>query len=872
MSQDTHSESENENLDFVGWMSDGGDYSDAGNYSDEGDHSDEGDYPDAIPAWGDEDREDKEAGYHSEEDKFDGDADEDKKKEMDKFAQQFYLFISSYALSEAEQDYYLPPRELHRKIKDYLVTLTPDQLIAILEQCFHEMGAGLSRKTFNQYLLTTASKAGFVEIVSALLETVGEDKFDITNPDDAFAMRVSLLNVLAAGESVVGNLLLAYGIQPNEPAVVSMLVRDNGDATPLMIIATQGWPPEIVRQFFLPQPSEVLNAQTRSDGQTALTLAARNGHLELVQLLVEAGVDKELKDYFGRTALMLSAEAGKSAVVSYLLKHEANSSCKARDGRTAFHFAVQEGCDVGVIRQLLPQNKEEIDAHHGCHYPALLYAAKRGDVEVVRLLLDAKADVEALQTSSITPLLEALGGGHSEVALLLLAQGADPTRAGGGVGLIRAAGGGCDHRVISALLARADNIEISFALLAAAENGNAAVVKQLLGAGANIEETGHQEMTPLMLAIHRGHPAVAELLLFHGANPLTKDGDGDTTLRKAADAGYTSLVATLLSKPGMSDILNDVLPSSGDSALMCAAKAGHLEVVRLLLEAGVDTTLPDADGKTALMLAMEKNHPDVVALLLDREKDLHHQRAALEKVFEALLSNTAKDIADRREDALNLFEHAHEDLGPDKRTPERRKKDALKMLSCLLQEGIVPRCMQSDYRFPANAVNDEFLAPFRARVLDYFQALGALERPPVNMLSDLADMSQGYVGLSVQEIKAGAAYRASVAASSTSASSTSVWSTSALAVAEHKAGQEEAALLDDGIDISALLDDGGAPLDEKDSSPQPTIGVASSSVSSSSVSSSLALPGIRLLPAPRPDVPVQSDAPVQTGAPVLPPA
>lgn len=806
----------------------------------------------------------------SEEGKFDDEgAEENKKEEMQEFAQRFYLFISSYALSEAEQDYYHPPREIHRKIKDYLVTLTPDQLAAILDQCFHEMGGDLSRKIFNQYLLTAASKAGFVEIVSVLLERQGEDKFDITNPDDAFAMRVSLLNAL--GESVVGNLLLAYGIQPNHPAVVSMLLRRyrNGDqTTPLMAVVAKGWPPEIVRQFFLPQSPEVLNAQTSRCKETALMWAAENGHLGLVQLLVEAGADKELRDKCDRTALMFAAQAGKSAVVSYLLAHGADSGCKTRHGEIAFSFAVDGGCDVGVICQLLPQNKEEIDARHGSHHPALMHAAERGDVEVVRLLLDAKADVEALQKNSDTPLMRALGRGHSEVALLLLAQGADPTRAGR-MGLIRAAGGGCDHRVISKLLAKAGASEVSAALLAAAEKGNAAVIKQLLDAGANIEIRDSQEKTPLMLALQNGHPEVAKVLLSRGANPLAQDKYRNTTLKLAADKGYTSIVDALLSNPSVHDLLNvfSCDPNAEGSALMCAAQWGHLEVVRLLLIAGANTALISRwEKKTALILAMEENHPEVVALLLNREPHICDQRATLELVFETLLSNRGKSIANRQEDALNLFDEcAYENLGPDKRTPERRKKDALKILSCLLQEGIVSRRIQPGYPFSAkmHAINGEFLAPFRARVLDHFQAVEkVLHDEPIKMPADLANLARKWVVLSEQEeaaekaaeakakerAEAEATCSASAAASSTSASSTSVWSTSAHAVAEHKAGQEEAALLDDGIDISALLDDGGAPLDEKDSSPQPTI----SASSSSSVSSSL--PGIRFRPPPRPDV------------------
>jgi ankyrin repeat protein len=54
----------------------------------------------------------------------------------------------------------------------------------------------------------------------------------------------------------------------------------------------------------------------------------------------------------------------------------------------------------------------------------------------------------------------------------------------------------------------------------------------------------------------------------------------------------------------------------GDTALMWAAAAGHVDVVRLLIEAGADVRAVDDEGVTALHLARANGHTEVAAALL----------------------------------------------------------------------------------------------------------------------------------------------------------------------------------------------------------------------------------------------------------------
>ena len=66
--------------------------------------------------------------------------------------------------------------------------------------------------------------------------------------------------------------------------------------------------------------------------------------------------------------------------------------------------------------------------------------------------------------------------------------------------------------------------------------------------------------------------------------------------------------------------------NSGTMALFIAAQNGHLEVVRLLLDAGSDKDAATTDGTTALLAAAHKGHLEIARLLLDAGVDKDHDR------------------------------------------------------------------------------------------------------------------------------------------------------------------------------------------------------------------------------------------------------
>ena len=117
----------------------------------------------------------------------------------------------------------------------------------------------------------------------------------------------------------------------------------------------------------------------------------------------------------------------------------------------------------------------------------------RGHVEVVRLLLEARADKDAIK-GNWNPLMYASHQGHTEIVRLLLEAGADKDWAGNEAG--------------------------TTALIGASGTGHVEVVRLLLEAGADHNVTCKKNGTALIHAARTGHTEIVRMLLSAGAGPI----------------------------------------------------------------------------------------------------------------------------------------------------------------------------------------------------------------------------------------------------------------------------------------------------------------------------------------------------------------
>jgi ankyrin repeat protein len=147
----------------------------------------------------------------------------------------------------------------------------------------------------------------------------------------------------------------------------------------------------------------------------------------------------------------------------------------------------------------------------------------------------------------------------------------------------------------------------------AAERGDVAAVRSLLGNGSDVNATRVDGATALHAAVHADRLEIAELLLKAGANPDARDRYGVTPLYLASVNGNAAMIGRLLDA-GVDPNTTD---PGGETALMTAARTGAVAPVRLLLDRGarVDAREPEFQ-QTALMIAVRENHGPAVDLLI----------------------------------------------------------------------------------------------------------------------------------------------------------------------------------------------------------------------------------------------------------------
>src|SRR5205823_4649282 len=130
--------------------------------------------------------------------------------------------------------------------------------------------------------------------------------------------------------------------------------------------------------------------------------------------------------YSGRTLLHAAAAAGALTTVELLLRLGADPNVADAGGHTPLYCVGNECAGGGDVIRALVRSGANVDACDGVkRCTALHMAARRGNVDAARALLDCGADIEARDSLRETPLRRSVNCGKTDVASLLLSTGAD---------------------------------------------------------------------------------------------------------------------------------------------------------------------------------------------------------------------------------------------------------------------------------------------------------------------------------------------------------------------------------------------------------------------------------------------------------------
>ncbi|MCJ1387554.1 hypothetical protein MMC18_000397 [Xylographa bjoerkii] len=466
------------------------------------------------------------------------------------------------------------------------------------------------------------------------------------------------------------NCFLDAGVKPKAGADVNSC---NKYDSPALVEAARAGDDSIVQ--LLLDKNAAINAQGEYWG-TALHAAAHCGHLSLVQLLLDhnppadvnarGGLYSNASD-FG-TVLHNAAISGELAVVVLILDKGAIIDAEGGEYGTAlqaasFHahldivrFLVSKGASVNliggyygtalqaasasgnitIVRELLDHGANP-NAQGGEHNTALEAAAHVGHANMVQCLLDGGAHPDAAGTSEsslLSPGWDVTGAlgtaarlGFTAIALQLCDAGADFTLVdthSQRTPLQQTAAAG-QLEVMKAFLQRGARLKNSDLLLQAIptfnSKNNLQMIEFLLAAGAdpNARSSDENGSGPLQLAVRVGSTSVVRVLLSNGADVNQQNDDGWTALHEAAKEGHVELVRQLIEEHNADlglRLINGSLP------LHLAAQHGQHSCVAVLLQKGIDVNTTNNDGRTALHTAIDHKQGVVVRTLLDAGADI----------------------------------------------------------------------------------------------------------------------------------------------------------------------------------------------------------------------------------------------------------
>jgi uncharacterized protein len=322
--------------------------------------------------------------------------------------------------------------------------------------------------------------------------------------------------------------------------------------------------------------------------------------------------------------------------------------------------------DSAAVGALLDAGGVDANAADRDGTPPLHWIVHRGERALAKRLLAAGMDVDAANRYGVTPLHLAIEQGDAPLALLLLDAGADAARA-------TQAG--------------------ETPLMLAAHTGDADIARALLAHGAAVDARDRSfGQTALMIAARDGHAALAKVLLDAGADPNAQTPAEEPPRfipPSESPPGLSKGVGII--RAGWPEGRGKRFPAAGSKTpLLYAARDGHLDVARLLVERGASVELADGNGVTPLLSAIlnasifrvsrtgESEHLSIASSLLDAGANVDAQDWYGETPLWAAV------------DLRNL------ELGPAEKSTELRDQ-ALALIERLLDAGANPNARTREF-------------------------------------------------------------------------------------------------------------------------------------------------------------------------------
>lgn len=433
--------------------------------------------------------------------------------------------------------------------------------------------------------------------------------------------------------------------------------------TPLMIAARFGFP--VLVEFLI---NKGANVNVKSiDGNTPLHITTNGA---IIDLLLKSGANLEAQNIDGVSPLMTSilfsdsnsddqSKTGNIKKFKELIKRKSNVNTTDKDGNGILHCAIMtnnkiivEEClkcinietrgynentplitacyydNLNIIKLLL-DNKANINSKNKENFSPLHIACGNGHFFTAKLLLENHADIKALTIDHRTSLHVAAHQNHNDIIELLLHYKAEieSRNKDGETPLMIASR--CESFEALKLLhknkASIDSIDKYYRapIHLAAIEGKIEIIAYLLQYGIFIDSVGDDNWTPLFYAIHNKQFELAQFLIDKGTNIYAKNQDGNTIFHVSARDNNIDALQFLLDKKFDINLkgCNDYTAING------ASERGNTDVIKFLVENRADIESRNNRGETPLFTAIKYLKLEAAKELIAAKANIHSQAA-----------------------------------------------------------------------------------------------------------------------------------------------------------------------------------------------------------------------------------------------------
>lgn len=278
-----------------------------------------------------------------------------------------------------------------------------------------------------------------------------------------------------------------------------------------------------------------------------LILSAKCGHISVVQVLLKAGANVDIRDQIGRSAFNHAVDKGITDMVNTLVEYGANSTFKDIYLDNPLHLAIMNNC-TGIVDYIATSDPSFLEDKDSDGQTCAQLACNQGCYEIYATLIDKGALIDCIDDDNETSLMSAVSNNRLEFVEIMIGYGLDPN-------LKNCSGSNCLHisccnscpEIVKFLLPHMTDIEDKdnegkTALHMACEYDQITNVGILLEKKANIQAQDDLLWTPLHWACDKGLFELAKLLIECGAEVQALTIHGLTSKQVALNADRGDIV------------------------------------------------------------------------------------------------------------------------------------------------------------------------------------------------------------------------------------------------------------------------------------------------------------------------------------------